>query len=295
MTTQPIRLGAVIRYAVLPGFVPRARTLIGSGFASLAFFMALVYRAVRLLPDGHPYLNPALMGQYSILAVMTEAWRYIRESARVTGGRNIDQMIVFGVIVLAMILLVLQFIGLFFALTMPQATAAVFSFPGGATFANPFNMFATPEITVDGKDQNFYDLSFMFLDRVFGVPGIFDSCIADQTANSCKPVGVMYGADSSDMKVNDPGQFPWPYHIALHGMFQFYSVGLLIVAIFLLIYFTIVVVVETAQTGTPFGKRFDTVWAPLRLVAAAGNIWFCMPPNGGRISPVTGGLGLTKL
>jgi conjugal transfer/type IV secretion protein DotA/TraY len=35
-------------------------------------------------------------------------------------------------------------------------------------------------------------------------------------------------------------------------------------------YFAIVVVAETAQTGTPFGKRFNSLWAPLRLVMAFG-------------------------
>ena len=53
-------------------------------------------------------------------------------------------------------------------------------------------------------------------------------------------------------------------------MLEFYSMGLLVVACFIILYFVIVIVAETAQTGTPFGKRFNTVWAPLRLVMALG-------------------------
>lgn len=270
MTVRSITLGDVARYTLLPAFIPRLRTLLGSGFGSFSFFVALVYRAVRLLPDGHPYLNPANLGRFGLIAVMTEAWRYVRFNRQVLKQNNIDQIIVFGVIIAAVFLLIFQFITLALALFLPSAMA--FSFPGGASFATPFDMFAEPSLvgtTLAGK-QSFYDLSFMFLDRVFGVPGMFGSCIADGVADSCKPMGSMYGAGPTDLAVNDPGVFPWPYHHALHGIFQFYSIGLLVVAIFLLIYFTIVVVAETAQTGTPFGKRFNTLWAPLRLVFAAG-------------------------
>lgn len=270
MTVRAITFGDVVRYTTLPGIVPRVRSLIGTGFGSFALFVALVYRAVRLLPEGHPYLNPANLGRFGVVAVVTEAWRHIWFNRRHLGQKNIDQIVVFTVILAAILILVLQFCTLALAILMPSAMA--FSFPGGASFSNPFAMFDTPNInpsTMGGNKQNFYDLSFMFLDRVFGVPGMFNSCIADAVANSCKPTGSMYGA-GSDISINDPATFPWPFHHALHGIFQFYSVGLLVVAVFLLIYFAIVVVAETAQTGTPFGKRFNTLWAPLRLVFAAG-------------------------
>lgn len=269
MTAKTITMGAVLRYTLLPAVVPRVRGLIGSGFGSFAFFIALVFRAVRLLPDGHPYLNPANMGRFGVIATCAEAFRFVRFNRHVLKQQNLDQWIVFVVILAAVGLLIIQFLTLALAIVMPSAMA--FSFPGGANFTNPFAMFQTPVITgntLPREPQNFYDLSFMFLDRVFGVPGIFESCIA-RTDKLCTPVGSMYGAEAGG-RVNDPAQFPWPYHLALQNIFQFYSVGLLVVAVFLLIYFTIVVVAETAQTGTPFGKRFNTLWAPLRLVTAAG-------------------------
>jgi conjugal transfer/type IV secretion protein DotA/TraY len=284
MTTEPlapspITFGRVVRYATLPAVVPRLRTLLGTGFGSFAFFIALVFRAVRLMPDGHPYLNPLNINRFGTAAVILEAWRHIRFNRKTLGQKNLDQMVVFGLVLAAIGLLVFQLAMVGMAVLFPQAQA--FSFPGGASFPTFFHMFDTPQVDPSilpylgpmKITQSHYDLSFIFLDRVFGIPDIFNSCIADQIANTCLPAGELYGASAAvngQIRVNDPAMFPWPYHVALHGMFQFYSVGLLVVAVFLLIYYTIVVVAETAQTGTPFGKRFNTLWAPLRLVMAAG-------------------------
>lgn len=280
MTAQAITFGRVLRYALLPGVVPRVHGLFSAGFGPLALFIALVYRSVRLLPEGHPYLNPANIGRFGIMNVVAEAARHIHFNRRQLRQNNIDQMVVFVVILLALGLLAFQFITMLLALVVPSAMA--FSFPGGPSFSSPLQMFDTPRqgggagfgladiLNIGGAtNQPFYDISFIFLDRVFGIPGVFNSCIADGVANSCVAMGPG-GGDDTGIAVNDPAEFPWPYHIALQGMFQFYSIGLLVVAMFLLIYFTIVVVIETAQTGKPFGKRFDTVWAPLRLVTAAG-------------------------
>lgn len=271
--SRAITVGAVLKYAFLPRIFPRVRNLFGSGFASFALFIALVYRAVRLLPDGHPYLNPQNMGRFGVLDVISEAFRHIKFNRSILKQNNIDQIVVFVVVAAAILLLAFQLVMMVMVLLFPSAMA--FSFPGGLSFSSPFQMFDTPRIQgntlvqMGSNGQSFYDLSFIFLDRVFGVPNVFGSCIADGQLNSCKPIKPMYGAGSGGA-INDPAGFPWPYHIALQGIFQFYSVGLLIIAIFLLIYYTIVVAVETAQTGVPFGKRFNTVWVPLRLVAAAG-------------------------
>jgi conjugal transfer/type IV secretion protein DotA/TraY len=86
------------------------------------------------------------------------------------------------------------------------------------------------------------DIAYRMLDSVFGVPDLFGSQEPTETA----------------------------FHTALHGLFQFYSVGLLVIGAILLIYFIFVVFAETAQTGTPFGKRFNHAWVPIRLVVAFG-------------------------
>ena len=35
---------------------------------------------------------------------------------------------------------------------------------------------------------------------------------------------------------------------------------------FVILYFVVAIIAETAQSGTPFGNRFSHAWAPVRLV-----------------------------
>ncbi len=86
------------------------------------------------------------------------------------------------------------------------------------------------------------DIAFRLIDMVFGIPGLF---------------GLTSGSSQ-------------PFHQALQALLQFYSYGVLLIGLFLLIYIVIVIVAETAQTGIPFGKRFNHAWAPMRLVLFLG-------------------------
>lgn len=86
------------------------------------------------------------------------------------------------------------------------------------------------------------DVAFLLLDHIFGVPDFFGSEAPTNT----------------------------PFHKALHALFHFYNFAILIIAALIFVYYIIVVVVETAQSGTPFGQRFNTIYAPLRLVIALG-------------------------
>lgn len=94
------------------------------------------------------------------------------------------------------------------------------------------------------------DIAFLLLDHVLGVPGFF--CNNGGTCSSIQ------------------GTLPTPMHAALHSLFQFYSLAILVIAVLVFIYYVFVMVGETAQTGTPFGRRFSHIWAPLRLVVALG-------------------------
>ncbi len=85
------------------------------------------------------------------------------------------------------------------------------------------------------------DVAYKLLFTVFGVPELFN------------PTGTVQ-----------------QFHTALHSLFQFYSIGLLVVAVFITIYFIFAIIAETAQTGVPFGKRYNHAWAPIRLVMALG-------------------------
>ncbi|MEM6812329.1 MAG: DotA/TraY family protein [Pseudomonadota bacterium] len=86
------------------------------------------------------------------------------------------------------------------------------------------------------------DIAFHLMREVFGIPDFF---------------GPLDGGISA-------------FHTALHGLFMFYNMAILVVAIVVFVYYVIVVVTETAATGTPFGQRFSHIYAPLRLVIAIG-------------------------
>lgn len=239
----------VARYMLLPQILPRFASLVFGGFAYLAYFVAQVYRGVRLLPEGHPYLNPSEIGNFSIPDVVRAAGVRLRYSKD-----TIDQIIIFYVILLGMVLIAFQTLLLIIGVFAPQAMALSLT----AYFGNPH--------LTSGVDP-YQDLAFILLDRVFGVPGIFDSCVSLSA-----PCYMAAPDDTWDtaQTVYTPAVFPWPFHNALHSMFSFYSTGLLIIGMMILLYLVIVIVAETAQTGVPFGKRFNKVWAPIRLVAALG-------------------------
>lgn len=109
--------------------------------------------------------------------------------------------------------------------------------PAYAQMANPpttyAGFFATPNYRMD--------IAYNLLYRVFGVPEIF------------------YVGNGQN-----------PYHTALQALFQLYSIGLLVIGVIITCYYIFAVVVETAQTGVPFGKRYNHVWTPIRLVFALG-------------------------
>lgn len=156
--------------------------------------------------------------------------------------KNIDQIVIFFSVITGLILFVLQFITLIASLFIKAANAAAATAPSLPT--NYSGFFLTPDPT--------NDVAFSLLDLVFGVPGFFNSA---QMAN-----------------IN-------AYHEALRAMLEFYSIGILIVGVIIIIYFVIAIVAETAQSGIPFGQRFTHAWVAVRLI-----LFF------GLIIPITSGL-----
>lgn len=125
-----------------------------------------------------------------------------------------------------------------FVILILQCLLFLFALLSKPLLAMPFvGMFSTP------MPDN--DIALIMLDKVFGVPDFFGS--------SANPVGS-----------------PPPFNAALHALLQFYSMALLLVGAIVFLYYCFVVIAETAQTGTPFGRRFAHVWAPIRLVVALG-------------------------
>lgn len=82
------------------------------------------------------------------------------------------------------------------------------------------------------------DIAFRLLDLVFGLPDFFNS----------KAAGTQ------------------PIHSGLHAMLEFYSYSMLIVGAIIILYYVVAVVAETAQSGVPFGQRFNKAWAPIRII-----------------------------
>jgi hypothetical protein len=240
-----------MKYAVMPGIMPRLRNLFTTGFGMISFFIAQIYGAVRLLPSHHPYLNPANRGKFGIRHVVTQAAAGLRFEKG-----HIDQVIVFFLILVGLVILAMQFGLLAAALLVPMAYAGA----GGGMPNNFAEFFITPFA------RN--DVAYILMDRVFGVPDIFTdragnaSCVA--TSTSCFQIN---GLNSQAI---GEAQWPHPFHEGLHAMLQLYSLGLMVVGLIIFLYYVVAVTVETAETGQPFGRRFNHVWAPIRLVAAFG-------------------------
>jgi conjugal transfer/type IV secretion protein DotA/TraY len=228
-----ITKGQVLKYVFLPGIAPRFKSLFTSGFGHIAFFIAHIFASIGLLPPAHPYLATENAGRFGVVHVVVEAYHNLK-----LNWRQLDRVAIFAVMILGLVLLFAQFCVLGFAIFIQAAEAS--------------NLFSTPQPT--------HDLAFIMLDRVFGVDGLYNSCVSQN-------VPCHLGAEASD---TGDGPFPYPYHNAIHAMLQFYSTGLLVIAALMFAYFIFAVLAETAQTGTPFGKRFNHVWAPLRIVAAVG-------------------------
>lgn len=87
------------------------------------------------------------------------------------------------------------------------------------------------------------DVAFMMLDKIFQIPGFFGSSFDPVSDNGIEALAR-----------------------GTQELFRFYSMGMLSVAFFIILYYVFVVTVETAQTGVPFGKRFPSIYGPIRLV-----------------------------
>ena len=233
---QNIKAKDVIAYATMPRVVPRIKEFFSSGFGYVSFLMAQVFAVVRLLPNGHPYLVPENIGRYGFRHVIAQAAKNLTFSYK-----NIDQIIVFFAILAGIVLLIVQFFLLGYAIFVAPAMASIFNTQYPET-----------------------DIAFNILDEVFGVPGVFCSMIppVNCTNFAVTQLGVTVPGGT--------GGAPLPFHVALHGLFEFYSTGLMLIAVLIFLYFLVVVIVETAVTGTPFGQRFQNFWVPVRLIVALG-------------------------
>jgi len=282
-----LKFKGMFRYAALPEVMPRLRTLMFGGFGFVPFFIAVVYQMVGLLPRNHPYIMQKNIGRFGVRHVLAEAAGNVTFSLK-----NIDRIVLYVAVLAGIVIFTIQLLALCSifilqpAVALPTTWTGFFSVPIGARY---------------------HDIAYMMLDMVFGVPhpsltnmggtsvGFFESCVGSMIpcaasnatinlatgnvltgviqATDTTHLGTFTGAMAEQMSPLTPGaysNFPFPFHVGLHKIFGFYSSGLLIIAMIMTMYFAVTVVGETTQTGTPFGKRFNKTWAPLRIVIAFG-------------------------
>lgn len=225
----------IISYVVMPEIIPRIRALLRRSFGHIPFLMAHIYNLVRLIPNGHAYLDHRNIGRFGLRMVIAEAANNL-----VISRKNMDQVAVFGLLLAAIVIMFVQIALIAYAALMQPAMAASLT-----------SLFSTPQPSA----APLTDVAFMLLDHVFGVPNLF-----------CATVASGPGVCTNVM----PSGLPLPFHVALHDLFKFYSMGLLIVGALIFLYYVLVVVAETAVSGTPFGSRFQHIWVPIRLVVALG-------------------------
>lgn len=215
-----LRFRKILKYAFMPEIASRVKRL-GKGLSSFAYMLALIFRSVGLLPARHPLLLAENFGRYGIIDVIA-----IAANNLVISKKNVDQILIFGAVVLAVIMTALQVgIIVFYA----------FMNPGVAQAASE-GMFSLSAAAAEK------DVVLTFLQQTIGLDGFF---------NNSSPVGFSLAS-------------------GVRAMLGFYSTGLMLVATCIVVYYVITVVGESAQSGTPFGRRFNGLWAPIRLVLALG-------------------------
>lgn len=223
-----IKTGAAVKYAVLPGLLPRMGSLFFSGFDSIPYLMATIYGIIGLLPRNHKYLRPNSYGTYGIHHVVAAAARELEFK-----WKYIDRIILFAVMLSAIVMMAMYVVTLLGYLVFSPAFAGGIFMP---------DYFVTPY-----PDR---DIAFMMLDRVLGIPGLYNSEVSYDTATY--------------------GPFPNPFQTGLQAMFQFYSMGLFLISVFVFLVYVLEVVFEITQTGKPVAEFFQNSWMPFRIVAALG-------------------------
>ena len=133
-------------------------------------------------------------------------------------------------------------------------------------------------------------LQFILTLFTMGVGGASAAAPSFQCVAPCDPtrdlalelMANIFGTYNFFQGIAGPG--PGPVHVGLYTLLAVYSNALLVLATIIVLYYIISAVGETAVFGTAFGRRWNTVWAPIRLVAAIGLLVpLPMAENGGNL------------
>jgi conjugal transfer/type IV secretion protein DotA/TraY len=222
---------SVAKYALLPGIIPLIKRLAGR-FGEFMHMFTMIFGAVGLIDKNHPCLRPENAGRYRFIDILGLASHNV-----IFDRKHIPQIVMYFAVLLAIVLCI-SFVVVFmlnFGLSSSQAYAQFFS---------------EPNSSVSTYDRS-TDWAFMFLQETFGKTGIGN---------------YIWTLNDEDIGQGSGSRF----QAMFRAMLAHYSMALLIIAVFLVIYLMVVTLIESAVTGAPFGKRFNSVWAPIRLVIAIG-------------------------
>lgn len=230
----------------MPGILPRLKDLLFTGFGPVTQLVALICFMVGLLPKNHPCFAKKTKNDYGLLKILAAAANNVKFE-----WKHSDQIIIFTAILCGTVMLYLYLLGLIFFVVVSPASAL------GLAIADAFVTRAPNK-----------DVAFMMLDRVFGIPGIFNSCISAGAA--CFNIPVAAGSP--------PIPFPTPFQAAMLELFRFFSMGIFFIALFIFLFYIMEIVFDITQTGhvaehlsdgeEGSGRNFG--WLPVRFVVCFG-------------------------
>ncbi len=248
-----IRRQEVARYILLPGIIPRVRDFLRAPFSFLAALFAMTFEMVRLLPRGHPYVDPANFGTFGMIDVLRAGAAHL-----VFDLKHIDRILIYFAVVAAWVtFLLLLFTAAAYGVMTPASAQMAESVSG--LMGEIYKYTDTPN-----PDK---DIALMLLDRTLGVTGetASGSFFGSNVPNMCMGGDLAASAGSCT-----PPPFPSPFHIGIHNLLGFYAWAIFCFSFLFMLYLVVTIVIEVNIKGTPFGARMNSFWTPLRLVAAIG-------------------------
>jgi hypothetical protein len=234
-TASGLTAKSVAKYALLPGIFPRLQRMAGH-FSQFLFMFTQIFGSVGLIDRNHPCLKPENIGRYRFNDIVGLA-----ASNVVFDRKHMPQVIMFFMVMLSIVLTAAIILGLIASTIFTVHTAHA------QFFGQPQGFSPTGGNSVTYTTGNDWALNFLF--RIFGDTPFFHV-----------PANAAQGGSVGN---------PW-FTAILVGMLKYYSMAMLVVASFMILYILIITLTESARTGEPFGSRFDGIWAPVRLALAIG-------------------------
>jgi hypothetical protein len=234
VTPKELTAGRVLKFAFLPGILPRLQSLAGV-ISRFMFSFTQVFGTVGLIDKNHPCLRPVNIGRYRFFDVLGLAFYGLLQDRK-----NLNKILVFAMTMATIVMITaLAAVSVAMVVTkIPQAHAQL-----------------TDTYFTDTTDTNYderEDLAYIFLSELFGNTGFkFWGETSTNNTAGLQDKNVLFGP-------------------IIRAMFSTYSQALLIIAILMIIYNIVIMVAESARTGEPFGEKFNSVWAPVRLALAIG-------------------------